>query len=576
MNKKNAVFLFSIVAILVTVVFIGSDGVAVNASSGEDVATSLGFITLLPPIIAISLAFMTKNVVLSLFIGVLSGSFIIAINDTNLFNAILVSYLDFISRVLAQLSDPWNAGIILQVLAIGGVVHLVGRMGGARAVAEKLVKHAKSPVSAHLITWLLGLLVFFDDYANSLIVGPIMRPVFDKMKISREKLAFIVDATAAPIAGIALISTWIGFEIGVIQDAFVAQNLEFTSAFSVFVSTIPYRFYNIFMLAFVIIVAVTARDFGPMHKAGRRTLDGDIGEDNLAVSENASALKEVDDVKPDIWNALIPIGVLIIGSFLSFYFSGYSAIMSGGDTAVIDAVRSNPLSLRTLQECFGNADASVALFQSALFAGIVAMIMGVWKKIFTVEEAINNWIDGMKTLLMTGVILLLAWSLGSVIGDLGTADYLSNIIVTLGIPNFLLPSIIFVFGSLISFATGTSYGTMGVLMPLAVSIGAAVTGGDTSFVIVCTSAVLTGAIFGDHCSPISDTTILSSMGSSTNHINHVKTQMPYALFVGAFTILLGYIPAGLGVSPIFIIPISIVAMLIVFRLVGKKYEIQAE
>lgn len=571
MSRKIKLIGLPIFAILAWIVLLGGNTVLVNAAAGADIGASYGIVTLLPPLIAISLAFITKNVVISLFIGVMSGCFILSINDTNFLNAILVSYLDFISRVLAQLSDPWNAGIILQVLAIGGVVHLVGRMGGARAVAEKLVKHAKTPVSAHIITWFLGLLVFFDDYANALIVGPIMRPVFDKMKISREKLAFIVDATAAPIAGIALISTWIGFEIGVINDSFVAEGLEFTSAFNIFISTIPFRFYNIFMLAFVIIIAITGRDFGSMYKAGQRTLDGDIGKENLAVSENSDSLKEVENVEANIWNALIPIGVLVFASLLSFYFSGYSAIMSGNDVALIESVRSNPLSLQSFQNCFGNADASVALFQSALFAGIVAMFMGVIKKIFTVEEAINSWIDGMKTLLMTGVILLLAWSLGSVIGDLGTADYLSNIVVTLGIPNFLLPAIIFVFGSIISFSTGTSYGTMGVLMPLAVSISAAVSNGDANFAIICTSAVLTGAIFGDHCSPISDTTILSSMGSSTNHINHVKTQMPYALFVGAVTIVLGYIPAGLGVSPILILPISIVVMYFIFRLVGKKY-----
>ncbi|MFV0504763.1 MAG: Na+/H+ antiporter NhaC family protein [Lachnospirales bacterium] len=543
--------------------------------ASEVTGETLGVITLIPPIVAISLAFITKNVILSLFLGVISGTFILSIVHNNLFTAIVNSYLDLISRILSSLADPWNAGIILQVLAIGGVVHLVGKMGGARAVAEKLIKHAKTPVSAHVITWFMGLLVFFDDYANALIVGPIMKPVFDKMKISREKLAFIVDATAAPIAGIAIISTWIGFEIGVIQDAFMAENLEITNGFNIFLQTIPYRFYNIFMLGFVLILGFTLKDFGPMKTAGDRTLAGDIGEENLKVSQedhSGETLEEDERVEPNIWNAIIPIGTLIFCSFLSFYFSGYAAVMSGDDIASQNILTASPLSISSLQVTFGNADASVALFQSALFACIVAMAMGVAKKIFTVETAINTWVNGMKSLIVTCVILLLAWSLGSVIGDLGTSAYLANLVYKVGVPAFLLPSIIFVISSLVSFSTGTAYGTMGVIMPLAVSIAVLSGNSDYNLTIVCTSAVLTGAIFGDHCSPISDTTILSSMGSSTNHINHVRTQMPYSLFIAGVTILVGYIPAGLGVSPLIIIPAGLLVTFILLNIFGEKYE----
>ncbi|MPM53428.1 hypothetical protein SDC9_100196 [bioreactor metagenome] len=229
-----------------------------------------------------------------------------------------------------------------------------------------------------------------------------------------------------------------------------------------------------------------------------------------------------------------------------------------------------PASFDAIKEAFSNADASVALFQSALFAGIVAMVMGVCKKMFSVSEALDIWVDGMKTLVITGVILICAWSLSSVIKELGTAKYLITLLSG-SLPPFILPSLIFVLGSIISFATGTSYGTMGILMPLAIPLAYSINP-DMSYVIVATSAVLTGAIFGDHCSPISDTTILSSMGAGCNHIDHVRTQMPYAIFVAVITIVFGYIPAGFGLPVYFILPLAFVAMFIGIQVLGKSVE----
>ncbi len=546
--------------------------VNVFAGDSSEVVTNLGILTLAPPFIAIVLAFITKNVVLSLFIGAISGTYILQLasgENGNLFFSIFASllyaFIDLINTILASLADPWNAGIILQVLAIGGVIALISKMGGATAVATKLAARSKTRVSAQITTFILGLLVFFDDYANSLIVGPIMRPVFDKMKISREKLAFIVDATAAPIAGIAIISTWIGYEIGLIQSGFESINIE-VSGFNVFLQTIPYRFYNIFMLIFVVVCALTLREFGPMKKAEERARRGDLGENASIVTDDEHVMKE--GTTPKMMNAIIPISALIIASLLSFYFGGYNYLMANGSPEDI-ATLTGGFSLYKAQLCIGNADASVALFQSAVFAGIIAMVMGVWQKIFTWSEAIDTWVDGMKTLMITGVILLLAWSLSSVIADLGTAAFLTSILEN-AVPKFLLPSLIFILGSVISFSTGTSYGTMGILMPLAIPIGYAIGNGDPTYTMVCISAVLTGAIFGDHCSPISDTTILSSMGAGCNHINHVKTQLPYAVFVGTITIVFGYLPAGFGVPLIAIFPMSIIAIIVGLLLIGEK------
>ena len=230
----------------------------------------------------------------------------------------------------------------------------------------------------------------------------------------------------------------------------------------------------------------------------------------------------------------------------------------------------SPFSFKGIMEAFAASDASVALFQSALFASIVAILMGVCKKIFTLSEAIEVWVDGMKGLIITGVILILAWSLGSVIKELGTAYYLVEVLKG-AIPAFLLPSLIFILGAVISFSTGTAYGTMSILMPLAIPLAYSINP-DMSFVVVCTSAVLTGAIFGDHCSPISDTTILSSMGAGCNHIEHVKTQIWYSLFVAAVTILFGYIPSGFGVPIYIVLPISLIALYVGVQIFGKKVE----
>lgn len=534
-------------------------------------ADRFGLFTLIPPIVAIVLAFITKNVVISLFIGVLSGGFILNLTGFNVFGALTQAFLDFIDRALNSLADPWNAGIIMQVLVIGGVINLVAKMGGAKAIAEALAKKAKTAKSTQLITWFLGICVFFDDYANSLIVGPIMRPVADKMKISRERLAFIIDATAAPIAGLAIISTWIGLEVSLISEGFETIGVE-ASGFVVFLQTIPYRFYNILILAFIVITTITLREFGPMRKAeiaARKSKDL-AGEEVVATSSHMDELEPKEGVKLSIWNAIVPIGALIISSVVAFYYSGYSTIMAGDDTAIQAIITNSPLSFKAILETFAASDASVALFQSALFASVVAIIMSVCKKIFTISEAIEAWVDGMKGLIITGVILILAWSLGSVIKELGTAQYLVEALNG-AIPAFLLPSLIFVLGAVISFSTGTAYGTMSILMPLAIPLAYKINP-EMSFVIVSTSAVLTGAIFGDHCSPISDTTILSSMGAGCNHIDHVKTQMWYALFVAAITILFGYIPAGFGLPIYIVLPMSFVALFIGIMIFGKKVE----
>ena len=561
------IFGLTMMIFMLSTTFVFASEFELTVSNAEE----FGIFTLIPPIVAILLAFITKNVVISLFIGVLSGGFILNLTGFNVFGALTQAFLDFINRALNSLSDPWNAGIVMQVLVIGGVINLVAKMGGAKAIAEALAKKAKTAKSAQLITWFLGICVFFDDYANSLIVGPIMRPVADKMKISRERLAFIIDATAAPIAGLAIISTWIGLEVSLISEGFESIGVE-ASGFGVFLQTIPYRFYNILILAFIVITIITLREFGPMRKAeiSARKLKDLTNEEIAVTSSHMDELEPKEGVKLSIWNAIVPIGALIISAIVAFYYSGYSSIMAGDDIAIKAIVTNSPLSFKAILEVFAASDASIALLQSAIFSTVVAIVMAVWKKIFTISEAIDVWIDGMKGLIITAVILILAWSLGSVIKELGAAEYLVEALNG-AIPAFLLPSLIFILGAIISFSTGSAYGTMSILMPLAIPLAYKINP-EMSFVIVSTSAVLTGAIFGDHCSPISDTTILSSMGAGCSHIEHVKTQMWYALFVAAITILFGYIPAGFGLPIYIVLPMSCVALFIGVMIFGKKVE----
>lgn len=536
----------------------------------EDNSARFGVLTIIPPLVAILLAFITKETILSLFLGVFVGEFMICVSDTNIFSTIVNSFLNLCSHVLSSISDPWNAGILLQCLLIGGVIQLIANMGGTRALAETLSQYAKSPKSAQIITWFLGICVFFDDYANSLIVGPIMRPVTDKLHISREKLAFIVDSTAAPIAGIMIISTWIGLELSLIQDGL--NNLGFTSmsAFGVFLQTIPYRFYNIFVLIFIVITAITLYEFGPMKnaeiKARKRKDNEAVIENNETISYNT--LEPAENAKITIWNAIIPIGTLIIGSLIAFYWSGYCTILEGTDQTLITLMKTAPLSSEGIFEALSASDASIALFQAALLASIVAIVMSVAEKICTIGEAINTWVEGMKPIVITCVILLLAWSLGTVINEVGTANYLVTILSST-IPYWSVPTLIFLLDGLISFATGTAYGTMTILMPLAIPLAWNIKP-EFGFLICCISAVLTGAIFGDHCSPISDTTIMSSMGSGCDHINHVNTQISYSIFVAIIVIAIGYIPAGFGVPWYISLILGCIAIYIGLRILGEK------
>ena len=332
--KIGIIAAVSIIALFVLSLLISS------APADADNSIRFGILTLLPPLIAIALAFITKETILSLFIGVFVGEFMLCVNDLNIVSTAVNAFLQLGTDIIGCMADPWNAGIVLQCLLIGGIIQLVTKMGGAKALADAFAKRANTPRKAQLFTWLLGLCVFFDDYANSLIVGPIMRPVMDKLHVSREKLAFVVDATAAPVAGIAIISTWIGLEISLIAAGFESVGVTNVTGFGIFLQTIPYRFYNIFILIFIVISALTLYEFGPMKKAEQAARARKENEEIIVPeAPGFDEVKPVEGIKLSVWNAIIPIGTLIIGALIAFYWSGYTTILGGEDQALITLMK---------------------------------------------------------------------------------------------------------------------------------------------------------------------------------------------------------------------------------------------
>ena len=584
--------LANIIAIVLTLaaflipVICGYFGSMPEGGDAEAFAALYGVWTLIPPLLALLLAFLTRNVILSLFLGVLSGTWMIALVSGDLLGSITGAFFNSTDYFIGTLADRWDAGIIMQVLVIGALIALITRMGGMRAIADLVVKIAKGPRSAQITMWISSWVIFFDDYANALIIGPIMRPLCDKFRISREKLAYIVDSTAAPVAGIMLISTWIGTELVNINQGLEIAGIAGVTAYGIFIDTIPYRFYNIMALFFVFATAFLLRDFGPMLKAelrarttgetinpGSEVMDTEkvVDEEKEEIKENYAILKTSKKVTPpNIWNAIIPVGVLIVSAVILFYTNGAATLDPEylAQLSFFDAVR----------EAYSNSDASIVLFQAGLLACIVAIIMGFFEKIFTLKDGIETWAHGMKSMLFVCIVLILAWSIGSVIGDLGTAHFLvSNLSDAL--PQFIVPALIFIIAAVVSFATGTAYGTMAILLPLCIPLAAAIVGitgmeisnaiPEYTYILMCSSAVLTGAIFGDHSSPISDTSILSSMGAGCSLIDHVLTQIGYALTVGV-VVIAGYILVGLGLNVWITLLIMAAILVLVLLFAGKK------
>lgn len=519
--------------------------------------------SIIPPLLAILIALLFKQVLFSLLIGIFSGAFFIY--D---YNPLLAFMRTVDVYIINSLLDKSHMQIIVFTILFGGMVGLISKSGGTQGIANLLLPLAKDRRSGLFTTWLSGLVIFFDDYANTLVVGNMMRPITDKLKISREKLAFIVDATSAPVASIFIISSWIGYEVGLINDGLKKIGSDL-NAYSVFIESIFFRFYPIAMLAFVGITIYLRRDFGPMLHAERFALRDGINGHHINSKSNdilkSSELMGNED-KAKWFNGLIPILVMISVAFGGLIFTGIKAVEAKG------------LTNYGLKEIISYSDSFASLLWASAFACLVAGIMFLSQKIMKLSEVMDAWFLGLRSMFLAVLILTLAWSIGSITYDIRTADYIISLVSDSIAPHYL-PVIVFLVCAVTSFSTGTSWGTMAIMMPLVISLSHNVAGlynlsPEESHLIIIgvISSVLAGCVFGDHCSPISDTTILSSMASSCDHIAHVKTQLPYAILVAVVCMLLGDIPTAFGFPPLLSIMLIIVTIFFLIKIIGKRVE----
>jgi len=527
------------------------------------------WMSVLPPLIAIFLALLLREVFTALFAGILAGTTIIYYyKGSGLLMAIGKGFLAIMDTyVMESLLDRGHMSIIVFSMVIGGMVHLISANGGMRGVVNRLSGYARSPRSGQLATWLLGVVIFFDDYANTLVVGNTMRPIADKLRISRQKLAYIVDSTAAPVASIAFVTTWIGAELSYIQDGLNVIGLEM-SAYTVFFNSLAYSFYPILTILFLLMLVYMQRDFGPMRKAEdiarTKPLDSESAETTTDIrNESSEQLPPARAI-----NAILPVGVIIVGTVAGLIYTGW-------DTGVWN---DSSLGLASrLSEIIGKSDSYAALLWSSISALVVAFLLTISQKLLSLQKAVDSMVEGFRTMLTAILILTLAWSVALVTQHMHTADFIAESLLRLSFSPYLIPAFTFVLAALVAFSTGTSWGTMAILYPLLLPTSWMLThkGGldhDQALTIFYSvvSAVLSGSILGDHVSPISDTTILSSISSGCNHIEHVRTQMPYALTVGAVAVFAGTIPAAYGWPSWLLMIISVIILFTIIRFVGKQ------
>ncbi|HNQ13525.1 MAG TPA: Na+/H+ antiporter NhaC family protein [Bacteroidia bacterium] len=538
--------------------------------------------SILPPLLAILMALLFKEVISSLLIGILSG---VCLLEYAIGNNILTAFFTLLDTYIIQsINDESHIYVIVFSLMIGAMVAVISRNGGMQGIVNKLTPYAKNPLYGQLITWFLGVIIFFDDYANTLVVGNTMRPVTDRLKISREKLAYIVDSTAAPVAAIAFVTTWIGAELGFIGQAIELVNSDPNTIdlnetpYSVFINSLQFSFYPILTLLFILMLVLSGRDFGPMLKAEKRARKGEVlstnNESGAGEIDNALlALNPKEGISPKWYNALLPVLALIVTVIGALIYTGYDASVWNDESLSFTS---------KISATIGNSDSYKALLWGSGLGLFTAILLSLVQRIMKVTYAFETVIDGFKTMMPAISILILAWALGKLTSDMHTAEFLS-LLLSDKINPYYIAEITFVISALTAFSTGTSWGTMTILYPLALPLTwnicnqAGLDPEETHRIFYnVVSVVLAGAVFGDHCSPISDTTILSSMASSCPHIDHVKTQLPYAVIVAVISMLVCTKMADYGL-PWYITYTTGIALLYgVIRLFGKKSEIAHE
>ncbi|MCH2213994.1 MAG: Na+/H+ antiporter NhaC family protein [Flavobacteriales bacterium] len=534
------------------------------------------WLSVIPPLLVIALALLFKEVVSSLITGIFLGAVLVsnyAVEQEGVVKGMLTAIDKYIVDAMV---DSGHVSVILFSTIIGGIVAVISKNGGMQAVVDKISSRANNAKSGQMATWFLGVGIFFDDYANTLVVGNTMRPLTDRLKISREKLSYIVDSTAAPIAAIALITTWIGAELGYIQSALDQINsVEISihsSPYFIFLGSLKYSFYPVFALVFMLILILRERDFGPMWKAESLAR---AKNDNRKEEKQENQELDLEEFSPEVgirlsmWNAIIPILVIVLGTVVGLFYTGINADPS--------AWSSEELSFsRKLSMIIGNSDSYKALLWSSTFGLIAAILISSVRKTLSFSKAISISIDGFKTMVPAIVILILAWSLASLTDEMHTADFLAGIAKG-RLAYWTIPGVTFLLSALVAFSTGSSWGTMAIIYPIMLPLSWTLcleTGIDLSssmsIFLNTTSCVLAGAVLGDHCSPISDTTILSSLATRCDHLQHVKTQLPYALTVGLVAVLFTTLSAVVALPWVVNYLLGFGLLYLVISFLGKK------
>lgn len=495
-----------------------------------------GFLSLLPPIVAVVMAIRSKNVILSLFCGGFVGALILVGGNPFLATKSIIGDYFFV-----QLTDSYNAGVIVLVIFIGGFIRLMERSGGAQAFSRSVYQYVNTGLKAQLCAWLGGILIFFSDLGTPLLVGPVFRPLFDKLRISREKLAWILDSTSSPVAILIPFIGWGVYIMGLIQAEFENLNIAL-SDYSTFVEAIPFQIYAILAIIMIPLVAFTKKDFSQMKKAEAEAASREYSFDDGLQEQSGEKVgsHSVSNARPVM--VIVPILVVFATLFITLAPLGFP-----------------------FRKVDGNAF-RVALTMGYFYGALVLMAFMLIFKVKTFRDTFRIYVDGMKGMTDVAVTLVLAWSLGSMISGLGTADFIVNGLKSINFMGGLVPAAIFIFGAFVSFSTGSSWGTFAIMMPLAIPMAHA-------FGIpyaIAVGAVLSGGLFGDHCSPISDTTILSSTGAECDLVDHVKTQLPYACVNGVIAFVT-FIFAGFTKSPLAVV-LAVVLLLAVMMVWGRRKE----
>ncbi len=526
-----------------------------------------GVLVILPPLIAIVFALVFKQVIVALLAGVWLGSMII-----NGYNP-LTSSLRIVDHYIIDILSGSGEGadhitIIVFTLLLGGMVGITSKMGGMQGIVDRISKLATNPRRGQLTVWLMGVIIFFDDYTNTLIVGNSTRPLTDKLRISREKLSYIVDSTAAPITSLAVITSWIGFQISLINQSFVTLGID-RNPLGTFVSSLPYSTYPILAVLFVLFVILSGRDYSSMYTAELRARStGKLFSDSavLVSDMDSDKIAPAEGVRPLLINGIIPIAVVISVAFAGLMITGRSSLAAAGERYF------------GVLEMLKESDSFKALLWGSSSGCLAAALLALGGRKLTLTGTMAAWVDGVKSMIAAIIILILAWCIGRVCTELHTADYLVHHLSGMISPHFL-PMLVFLLAMGISFSTGTSWGTMSILTPIVIPLAYGTSAsagieasGMEKILLASIAAILSGAVFGDHCSPISDTTIMSSMASGADHIDHVRTQLPYALTVGVVSLVFGYALTGAGLPVALSLVLGTLTLLAILRIFGRRTD----